>query len=175
MCRKESSTSRQCPSAQHWGSPPTTSSQPGGIFRPMGRDPGIQFPCLQQRGPPHSVKKQLEALKTPHVVSLLALWKGSRCNSNIVPDEVPGIREGQCKAQATCSREKERLPGGRGISSCASASLAQEPTDCSALIRIKRMDPVLPKDHDRVKCCEKTQQPAQMMGNRRTSQRRCGP
>lgn len=87
MCRKESSTSRQCPSAQHWGSPPTTSSQPGGIFRPMGRDPGIQSPCLQQRGPPHSVKKQFEALKTPHVVSLLALWKGSRCNYNIVPDE----------------------------------------------------------------------------------------
>lgn len=34
VCRKESSKRRQRPSAQHWGSPPTTSSQPLGVFRP---------------------------------------------------------------------------------------------------------------------------------------------
>lgn len=34
VCRKESSNRRQRPSAQHWGSPPTTSSQPPGVFRP---------------------------------------------------------------------------------------------------------------------------------------------
>lgn len=33
--RNESSTSRQCPSDQHWGSPPTTSSHKGGVCRPM--------------------------------------------------------------------------------------------------------------------------------------------
>lgn len=32
--RKESSTRRQCPSDQHWGSPPTTSSHRGGVCRP---------------------------------------------------------------------------------------------------------------------------------------------
>lgn len=32
--RNESSTRRQCPSDQHWGSPPTTSSHKGGICRP---------------------------------------------------------------------------------------------------------------------------------------------
>lgn len=34
VCRKESSKSRHRPSAQHWGSPPTTSSQLLGVFRP---------------------------------------------------------------------------------------------------------------------------------------------
>lgn len=34
VCRKESSKRRQRPSAQHWGSPPTTSSQPPGVLRP---------------------------------------------------------------------------------------------------------------------------------------------
>lgn len=36
VCRKESSKSRHRPSAQHWGSPPTTSSQLLGVFRPSG-------------------------------------------------------------------------------------------------------------------------------------------
>lgn len=36
VCRKESSKSRHRPSAQHWGSPPTTSSQLLGVFRPLG-------------------------------------------------------------------------------------------------------------------------------------------
>ncbi len=34
VCRKESSTRRQCPSDQHWGSPPTTSSHWAGVWRP---------------------------------------------------------------------------------------------------------------------------------------------
>lgn len=38
VCRKESSKRRQRPSAQHWGSPPTTSSQPLGVFRPGGEE-----------------------------------------------------------------------------------------------------------------------------------------
>lgn len=40
VCRKESSKRRQRPSAQHWGSPPTTSSQPLGVFRPGGEERG---------------------------------------------------------------------------------------------------------------------------------------
>lgn len=36
VCRKESSKIRQRPSAQHWGSPPTTSSQLLGVFKPAG-------------------------------------------------------------------------------------------------------------------------------------------
>ena len=40
VCRKESSKRRQRPSAQHCGSPPTTSSQPLGVFRPGGEETG---------------------------------------------------------------------------------------------------------------------------------------
>lgn len=38
LWRKESSKSRQLASDQHWGSPPTTSSQEGGTRRPAGEN-----------------------------------------------------------------------------------------------------------------------------------------
>lgn len=57
VCRKESSKSRHRPSAQHWGSPPTTSSQLLGVFRPSGtkreRTEGsgrAEFPVVGQQG-----------------------------------------------------------------------------------------------------------------------------
>lgn len=57
MCRKESSKSKHRPSAQHWGSPPTTSSQLLGVFRPSGtkredREGSgcAEFPVVGQQG-----------------------------------------------------------------------------------------------------------------------------
>lgn len=56
VCRKESSKSRQRPSAQHCGSPPTTSSQLLGVFRPAGegeeRQKGPGVTLSRQARPP---------------------------------------------------------------------------------------------------------------------------
>lgn len=48
--RNESSTRRQCPSDQHWGSPPTTSSHKGGICRPGKKVQLLSCLLLKPRG-----------------------------------------------------------------------------------------------------------------------------